>query len=112
MTKNDEQYNLKDNIEVIDTKKEIQYQNDSILMRMVAKESGGNVVFLALDKGQGLVEHAASSNAIIYLIEGKLEFYLKERQYNLEAGNLLPIPAKVPHSLFAVTKTKALLIVL
>ena len=90
----------------------VEYQGDAIIMKMVAQKTSGNLLLFILDKGQGLIEHSASSDAYVYIIEGKIDFTLLQELHELKGGDLMNIPAKAAHTLIAKEKTKMLLVVL
>ncbi len=90
----------------------LNYQPDSTIIKMILKKSQGNVVLFAFDKDQGLIEHSASSEALVYIIEGEIEFKIAGESYVLKQGDSLILPAKIPHSLFAINRTKMLLVII
>jgi len=59
-----------------------------------------------------LIEHSASSEALVYIIEGEIEFTIEGESYTLKDGDTLTLPAKIPHSLFALKRTKMLLVII
>lgn len=87
------------------------YQPESITIKTVLKNPAGSVVLFILDKEQGLIEHAASSEALVCILEGEIDFTISNQNYKLKAGNTLKLPARIPHSLLAVERTKMLLII-
>ncbi len=98
--------------EVKNFKDGIKYQSDSTIIKMILKKEEGNIVLFAFDKEQGLIEHSASSDAFIFIIEGGIVFTISGENYKLIEGDTLTLPANIPHSLFALKPTKMLLIVI
>jgi len=88
-----------------------EYQSESITIKTISKNSAGSIVLFILDKEQGLIEHAASSKALAYLLEGEINFTISGQEYKLKKGDILTLPAKVPHSLIASEKAKMLLVI-
>jgi quercetin dioxygenase-like cupin family protein len=93
-------------------KRDYEYQSESILIKTISKGSTGSIVLFILDKDQGLIEHSASSDAIVYVLEGRIEFSISGQNYCLSEGNVLRLPAEIPHSFTASEKSKMLLIIL
>lgn len=91
---------------------DLAFQGDSIIMKMLVQKESGNLLLFVLDKGQGLIEHAASSDAYVFIIEGKIDFTLFQKLHELKKGDLMNIPAKAAHTLIAKEKTKMLLVIL
>lgn len=87
----------------------IQVQPGSVVSRTLINQKTGTVTLFAFDANQGLSEHAAPYDALTHLIEGKLTVTLGGTPYNLEPGDMLLMPANVPHALKAETPVKFLL---
>jgi quercetin dioxygenase-like cupin family protein len=101
-----------ENLPVKNIKEGIEFQSDSTIIKMILKKNNGNIVLFAFDKEQGLIEHAASSDALVFIIEGEIEFTISNGKYLLKEGDTLTLPSKIPHSLFAIKQTKMLLVVI
>ena len=60
----------------VETKKLVDladYQEGSIVSRTIVDKKTGTVTFFAFDKGQGLSEHTAPFDALVYLLDGEAE---------------------------------------
>jgi|YelNatPaOPRAMG01_1025707.scaffolds.fasta_scaffold27750_2 quercetin dioxygenase-like cupin family protein len=112
MNDNIQQIETSENILVKNLKDDLKYQPDSTIIKMILNKSNGNIVLFAFDKDQGLIEHAASSDALVYIIEGEIKFIISGEEYNLKEGDTLMLPAKIPHSLFAIKQTKMFLVII
>lgn len=93
---------------LIEEIKNIDYQKDSILIK---GKQDKNIVFFVIDKNQGLFEHSAVINAVVYVIEGEIDFTISGIKYKLKKGSTTEIPSNTPHSFKAVDKTKMVLAV-
>jgi quercetin dioxygenase-like cupin family protein len=85
------------------------YQEDSVVSRTIIDRKVGTVTFFAFDEGQGLSEHTAPYEALIYLADGAAEIVISGKANLLKKGEMIVIPAKEPHSLRAVKKFKMIL---
>jgi quercetin dioxygenase-like cupin family protein len=88
------------------------YAEAGIASRVLAKTDGGNVTLFAFDAGQGLSEHTAPFDALVFVIEGELTLTIGGRNLAAIPGTVVRMPAHVPHSLEATTRTKMLLVML
>lgn len=88
------------------------FQEGSVVSRTIIDKTTGTVTFFAFDKGQGLSEHTAPYGALIYIIEGATEITIGGKPNNLVEGEMIIMPANIPHSLKAVEKFKMLLIMI
>ncbi|MCZ7394171.1 MAG: cupin domain-containing protein [Candidatus Methanoperedens sp.] len=85
------------------------YQEGSVVSRTIIDKKTGTVTFFAFDEGQGLSEHTAPFDAIVYLLEGEAEIVISGRPLRLKEGETIIMPAHQPHSLRAVRKFKMIL---
>ena len=88
------------------------YQDESILIKTILRDEKVNIALLLVDSGQGLIEHAASTEAMVYIVEGEIKFTISNQNYSLIKGSFLKLEAGVPHSFIAVEKTRMLLIIM
>ena len=92
-----------------DLKKLIEYSPDSIVSRTIAESKAGTLTVFAFDKGQGLSEHSAPFDAIVQVIDGNGEFKIGGKPVKVSDGQIIIMPANVPHAVRAVKKFKMLL---
>jgi len=98
--------------EVYKMAEQIDYQDGTIVSKVVAKDQGGTVTLFAFAPGQEVSTHTAPFQALVYLIEGEAEITLAERKLKISAGETLLMPAGLAHALRALTPFKMLLIML
>jgi quercetin dioxygenase-like cupin family protein len=87
----------------------VSYQNESVISRTLIEKKTGTVTLFAFSKGQALSEHTAPFDAMVYILDGKAEITISGIKYNLEAGQMIIMPADKPHALKAVENYKMLL---
>jgi len=85
------------------------YQEDSVVSRTIIDRKTGTVTFFAFDEGQGLSEHTAPYDALIYVVDGETDIVISGKETHMKEGEMIVIPAKKPHSLRAVKKFKMIL---
>jgi quercetin dioxygenase-like cupin family protein len=90
----------------------ITYQADSVVSRTIIDKQAGTITLFAFDNGQGLSEHTAPYDALVYIIEGEAEAAISGKPVRLKKGELTIMPANQPHALQAVTKFKMLLVMI
>jgi len=84
----------------------------AIVSRELARTSGGTVTIFAFDAGQGLSEHTAPFDALVQVVEGRLELTIGGKAVTVAAGEMVVMPAHVPHALHAPVAAKMLLTML
>jgi quercetin dioxygenase-like cupin family protein len=87
----------------------VQYQNGSVVSRMLVKKPGGNITAFAFDQGESLSEHTAPFDALVIMVEGEAEISIAKTDHRVKAGDLIIMPAGKPHAVKAVTKFKMIL---
>jgi quercetin dioxygenase-like cupin family protein len=98
--------------EVLHLKELVDYQAGAVVSRTVIDQKTGTVTLFAFDLGQGLSEHTAPFDAMVYLLDGAAEITISGSPYGLKAGEMIIMPAGEPHALKAVEKFKMLLIMI
>jgi quercetin dioxygenase-like cupin family protein len=88
------------------------YQTGSIVSKEIIKKGTGTVTLFAFDEGQGLSEHTAPFDALVYVLEGKAEITISGKAFNLTAGEMIIMPANDPHALKAVNPFKMALVMI
>jgi quercetin dioxygenase-like cupin family protein len=88
----------------------VDYQEGAIVSRTVLKKPAGNVTLFAFDRGQELSEHTTPHDALLMCVEGSTEVTIQDEQHRLAAGDLILLPASVPHAVRARERFKMLLI--
>ena len=88
------------------------YQEGSVVSRTIIDKKAGTVTFFAFDKGQGLSEHTAPYDAMVFIIEGEVEIIISGNPIRLKDGEMVIMPADEPHSLKAIEKFKMILIMI
>ncbi|MDD5681221.1 MAG: cupin domain-containing protein [Candidatus Omnitrophica bacterium] len=90
----------------------VEYQAGSIVSKEIVKGKTGGVTLFAFDKGQGLSEHTAPFDALVYIMDGEAEVTISGRAFNPKAGEFIIMPANEPHSLKAVNRFKMMLVMI
>jgi quercetin dioxygenase-like cupin family protein len=87
----------------------IGYQKGSVVSRQILGKAKGNVTVFAFDEGQGLSEHTAPFDAMVYIMDGEAKITIAEELFELKAGDVIVMPADKPHAITAITPFKMLL---
>lgn len=87
----------------------IDYQEGSVVSRTLIDRETGTVTLFAFDKDQGLSEHTAPFDAMVYVVEGEVVITISGKPLVLKQGETTIMPANEPHALTAKTPFKMLL---
>ncbi len=87
----------------------VDYRESSIVSRTILEKNTGTVTLFAFDKGQGLSEHTAPFDALVYILDGEAEITISGQILRLKQGEMVIMPAQQPHALRAMEKFKMIL---
>lgn len=90
----------------------LKYQAGAIVSKEIIKKDVGTVTLFAFDRGQGLSEHTAPFDALVYIVDGRAEVRVSGKPYVVKKGEMIIMPANKPHALKAPQKFKMLLIMI
>ena len=84
----------------------------SVVSRTLLRRPTGNITLFAFDEGQGLSEHTAPFDAWVQMISGTAELTIGGQAVTARAGQVVVMPAGVPHAVRAVSPLKMLLVMI
>ena len=88
------------------------YQAGSVVSRTIIDKNTGTLTLFAFDEGQGLSEHTAPFDALVYLLDGEAEVTISGKPTNLRSGEMIIMPANQPHALKATKRFKMMLVMI
>ena len=90
----------------------INYQEGAVVSRTLIDKPTGTVTLFAFDKDQGLSEHMAPFDALVYILDGEGDVTISGRTLTLRQGETVIMPANRPHSLRATSRFKMMLVMI
>jgi quercetin dioxygenase-like cupin family protein len=87
----------------------VEYAPGAIVSREIVNKGIGTLTVFAFDAGQGLSEHSAPFDAIVQVLDGKSEWTIGGKAASCAAGEIMIMPANVPHGVKATERFKMLL---
>lgn len=87
----------------------IEYQEDSIVSKLLMNKDVGSVTLFAFDEGQKLSEHTVPFDALVQVLDGEAEIRIACKKYSLRQGDFIIMPANKPHAVIATKKFKMML---
>jgi len=90
-------------------KEEISYVANSVVSQQITKNKAGNITLFAFAEGQQLSEHSAPFDAVIQVVDGMAEIHIAGEPHQVQAGEMIILPANIPHAVYATTAFKMLL---
>jgi len=87
----------------------VDYQDGSVVSREIISKKTGTVTIFAFDEGQGLSEHTAPFDALVYVFDGEVEISISGKPFRVKQGEVVIMPANQPHALKAIKRFKMML---
>jgi len=90
----------------------VKYQEKSVVSRTLIDKDAGTVTLFAFDEKQGLSEHTAPFDALVFILEGEAEVLIDGKPIRLKKSEMTIMPANKPHAVKAVSRFKMLLVMI
>ena len=91
---------------------QVDYVAGSVVSRTVAKKPTGTITLFAFDAGQGLSEHSAPYDAFVQVVDGVGTLRIGGKDVLARTGEIVVMPANVPHAVHANERFKMLLVMI
>ena len=91
---------------------QISYQSGSVVSKTLIDKKIGTLTLFAFDAGQGLSEHTAPFDAVVQIVDGTAAITIDGTVHQVQAGEMIIMPANRPHSLKAEVPFKMLLVMI
>ena len=88
----------------------VAYGPGAVVSRTLAKGGAGTLTVFAFDEGQELSEHSAPFDAHVLILDGRALLTIGGEPVEASAGEIVLMPAHVPHAVRAISRFKMLLI--
>ncbi len=90
----------------------VEYAEGSVVSRALVQSKAGSVTAFAFDAGQGLNEHTTPYDAHVIVLEGTASLTIGGTAVLARPGEIVRLPANVPHAVDAPQPFKMLLLMI
>jgi quercetin dioxygenase-like cupin family protein len=90
----------------------VDYSAGSVVSKTLVQKKTGTVTLFSFDAGQGLSEHTAPFDAVVEIIDGEAELVIGGKSVAAKEGEMVVMPAGIPHAVNAKSRFKMLLIMI
>ena len=94
---------------IFSANKVIDYADGGVVSKELVHSNAGSVTLFSFDAGQSLSEHSAPFDALIQVIEGKMELTVEGTKHVINAGESFIIPNSAHHSVNAAERFKMII---
>ena len=96
---------------VLNLADQIHAEPGQIVSKTLAQNKAVSLTLFAFSKGEEISTHDSIGDAMVHVIEGIGQFTVDNVEHICKAGDVLVMPAKKPHAVFAKEDFKMLLTV-
>ncbi len=86
-------------------------ETGKVISRTFVQRPDLSVTLFAFAAGEGISAHSSSGDAMVYVIEGEAKITIDSKSTMVKAGEVIVMPANVPHAVDAEKDFKMLLTV-
>ena len=97
--------------EILSLKDEIAYQEGQVVSKTLAQNPAVSVTLFAFEKGEENSTHESGGDAMVTVLDGTGRITIDGREFILQQGESIVMPAKTPHAVFGEERFKMLLTV-
>lgn len=90
----------------------ITYADGSVISKTLMDKGVGSITLFSFDAGQGLSEHTSPFDAVVHILDGEAQITIGGETRKVVAGEMIIMPAGIPHSLHAAVRFKMNLIMI
>jgi quercetin dioxygenase-like cupin family protein len=97
--------------EVLTTTELVEYSQQKVVSRTLAQNDYLTLTLFAFAAGEGISSHASIGDAMIQVLDGEAQITIGSEKFYVRDGQLIIMPANIPHAVDAVKPFKMLLTV-
>ncbi len=95
-------------VDIIDL---VDYEEGRVVSRTLSSKSYVNITLFAFDKDEQISAHTSPGDAMVQILDGEAIINIDGKKINAAKGQVVVMPANVPHSVTAHSRFKMLLTV-
>jgi quercetin dioxygenase-like cupin family protein len=99
-------------VQAFNMKDQVTYQPGAVVSKTLIDKKISTLTLFAFDAGQGLSEHTAPFDAAVLVLDGTADITIDGTVHQVTTGQMIIMPANLPHSLKAEEQFKMLLVMI
>jgi small redox-active disulfide protein 2 len=89
----------------------VEYEEGRVVSRTFSQNSSLSLTLFSFDEGEGVSTHTAPGDAMVQILDGEALVNIDGKEMTVGKGQVVVMPADIPHSVTAVKRFKMLLTV-
>jgi quercetin dioxygenase-like cupin family protein len=90
----------------------VDYSSGSVVSKTLLNKKTGTLTLFAFDEGQSLSEHTSPYDATVHILDGVATLTIDGEKVIAKTGEMVIMPADIPHDVQAEERFKMLLIMI
>lgn len=95
----------------LELREQVDYQAGQIISRTLVQNELMSMTLFAFEKGEEISTHESGGDAMVTVLDGTGRITIDGREFVLQQGESIVMPAKTPHAVFGEERFKMLLTV-
>jgi len=97
---------------VMSIAQQVQYMEGQIVSKTLAQTEHHSITLFAFDKGEEISSHDSEGDAMVLALDGEGKITIDGKENFLKTGEVIVMPAQIPHAVFAAERFKMMLTVI
>ncbi len=89
----------------------VDYEEGRVVSRTLSAKPHVNITLFAFDQGEEISAHTSPGDAMVQVLDGTARITIDGESLEAVAGQVVVMPSNVPHSVYAASRFKMLLVV-
>lgn len=89
----------------------VEYESGSVVSKTLAAKPHVNITLFAFDEGEEISAHTSPGDAMVQILDGEARITIDQESITASVGQVVVMPANVPHAVRALSRFKMLLTV-
>ncbi len=89
----------------------VDYEEGRVVSRTLSAKPHVNITLFAFDQGEEISAHTSPGDAMVQVLDGTARITIDGESLEATAGQVVVMPSNVPHSVYAASRFKMLLVV-
>lgn len=98
--------------EIISLKDKIEVKEGEVISKTISQNEHYSLTLFSFSKNEEIGTHKAGGDAFLTVLEGKAKIKIDNEEFVVEENKTIIMPKNHPHSVFALTDFKMILLVL
>ena len=97
--------------EIIELKNCVNYAEGQVVSKTLIQNDGVGITIFAFAKGEGISTHESKGDALVTALDGTGKITVGGKDFVINAGESIVMPANIPHAVYGEENFKMLLVV-